>query len=430
VVTQPPTGRAIIHFDLDAFYASVEQLRRPELRGMPVIVGGGATPDGRSDLTRGVVSAASYEVRTFGVRSAMPLSRAVRLCPQAIVVPVDFPAYRAASGEVFALARAFTPLVEPLSLDEAFLDVGGSLLRFGSASDIARRLRDGILAQTGLHASFGIATSKVVAKVASDRDKPRGFVVVPAGGEAGFLAPLPLRALPGLGAAAERTLAALGIHTLGQLASMPVDVLERRCGHAPGRALWERAQGIDASPVTVPGRPKSVSREETFAADIADPGALHDHLRVMAAAVTRRLREGGWLARTVTIKLRHPDFTTLTRQHGLAAATDADRPVLAAGQRLVDACWTQGPVRLLGIGVTGLEDSAQLDLLDSGVARDTRIDHALDSLRARFGDHAVHRGTGPELRDLDYRGDDLRRLAGNAGDRPDEHERIADEDSP
>ncbi|MGA8362217.1 MAG: DNA polymerase IV, partial [Candidatus Dormiibacterota bacterium] len=241
------TQRAIIHLDLDAFYASVEQLRRPELRGLPVIVGGAPSGDGTAQLNRGVVSAASYEARAHGVHSAMPLRTALRMCPQAIVVPVDFRAYRDASQAVFDVARDYTPVIEPLSLDEAFLEVTGSTRRFGTAQHIAEEIRDRILGTSGLHASFGVATCKTVAKIASDLRKPRGFVVVEPGDEAAFLAPLPLRRLPGLGPAAERALSGLGISTLGQLAALPLDTVQRRVGRASGSSLWERAQGIDTA---------------------------------------------------------------------------------------------------------------------------------------------------------------------------------------
>ncbi len=329
-----PWPRAVIHLDLDAFYASVEQLRRPELRGRPVIVGGGG-PDHR----RGVVSAASYEVRRFGVRSAMPLVTALRLCPGAVVLPVDFPAYREKSAAVFAIARAYTPLLEPLSLDEAHLDVTGSQRRFGTAPAIAVEIRDRILAECGLHASFGVATSKTIAKVASEVRKPRGMVVVPPGEEAAFLAPLPLRALPGLGPAAEAALAGLGVSTLGQLAALPEETVRRRLGEAAGASLHRRAQGIDAAAVTVPGRPKSVSREETFLEDVADRGLLEERIRQLAADVGRRLRHGGWTAATVTLKLRDSRFATRSRQRTLAARVDADRLIAAAALELFTAAW-------------------------------------------------------------------------------------------
>jgi DNA polymerase-4 len=401
------TQRSIIHLDLDAFYASVEQLRRPELRGRPVIVGGAPSADGSPQLRRGVVSAASYEARVFGVHSAMPLFTAMRLCPQAVIVPVDFRAYRAASKSVFDIARDYTPVIEPLSLDEAFLEVSGSTLRFGSAQHIAEGIRDRILETTGLHASFGVATCKTVAKIASDLRKPRGFVVVDPGDEAAFLAPLPLRRLPGLGPAAERALNGLGITTLGQLAALPLDTVQRRVGRASGTSLWERAQGIDTAPVSVPGAPKSVSREETFARDVAQRSALHLRIAELSSDVGARLRTGGWTARTVTLKLRYSDFTTITRQETLATATATDTTVRDAAVALLDTAWSGDAVRLLGVGVSGLEEAPQLDLF-AQPAND-RIDRTLDSLRERFGQDAIRRGTGDGLHDLDWRGDDLRR---------------------
>jgi DNA polymerase-4 len=412
----PPGGwddqRGIIHLDLDAFYASVEQLRRPELRGRPVIVGGAPAPDGSAIRARGVVSAASYEARRWGVRSAMPLATALRLCPSATVVPVDFTAYREASAHVFAIARRYTPVLEPLSLDEAYLDVGGSRRRFGDPPQIAADIRNAILDECRLQASFGVATTKTVAKIASDLRKPRGFVVVAPGDEAAFLAPLALRVMPGLGPASERALDGLGVSTLGQLAALPLDVVRRRLGDAAGSSIWQRARGLDTSEVTIPGRPKSVSREETFDRDIGEGARLATRIRELAADVGHRLRKGEWRGRTVTLKLRYGDFTTLTRQVSLPAATDADRLIAGAAQRLLDATWTGAPVRLLGVGISGLEDAGQLDLLNVEDARDSRVDRILDSLQDRFGDHAVRRGTAvPALTDLDFRSDDLRRLS-------------------
>jgi DNA polymerase-4 len=401
------TPRSIIHLDLDAFYASVEQLRRPELRGFPVIVGGAPSTDGSPQLNRGVVSAASYEARAFGVHSAMPLRTALRLCPQAVIVPVDFRAYRDASKSVFDIARDYTPLIEPLSLDEAFLDVTGSARRFGSGREIAGEIRDRVLARSGLHASFGVATCKTIAKIASDLRKPRGFVVVEPGDEASFLAPLPLRRLPGLGPATERALSGLGVSTLGQLCALPLDTVQRRVGRAAGTSIWERAQGIDNAPVTLPGAPRSVSREETFARDVAERSALHLRIAELASDVGARLRTGGWTARTVTLKLRYTDFTTITRQQTLATATATDTTVRDAAVVLLDTSWSGDAVRLLGVGVSGLEDAPQLDLF-AQPAND-RIDRTLDRLRERFGQDAIRRGTGEGLHDLDWRGDDLRR---------------------
>ena len=408
----------IIHIDLDAFYASVEQRRRPELRGRPVIVGGGDSGNGRVHVSRAVVSAASYEARVHGVQSAMPLVRAIRLCPQAVVVPVDFPAYRAASAQVFAIVREYTPLVEPLSLDEAFLDVTGSELRFGPAARIAAAIRDRVHAECCLHASFGVATCKTVAKIASDLRKPRGFVVVEPGDEAAFLAPLPLRRLPGLGPATERALAGLGLTTLGELAALPLDVVQRRVGRAHGESLSQRARGIDPASVTLPGRPRSVSREETFAADINARSTLAERIAELSADVAARLRHGAWVGRTVTLKLRYTDFTTIARQVSLPTPTAADTVIRDTATALFDASWSGSPVRLLGVGMSALDDAAQMDLF--AARADHQLDTMLDSLRKRFGPAAIRRGAGAGLRDLDWRGDDLRAVESAATETSDE----------
>ena len=389
--------------DLDAFYASVEQRRRPELRGRAVIVGGG----GEGQTARAVVSAASYEARRFGVHSAMPLGRALRLCPDAVLLPVDFPAYRGASAQIFALARALTPLVEPLSLDEAYLDVSATP---GEPEEMAVRLRDQILETTGLDASFGVATCKTVAKIASDLRKPRGFVVVRPGEEAEFLRPLPLRTLPGLGPATADALAGLGLRTLGELARHPAALLERRLGRAAAISLTQRAQGIDSSPVTPPSVAKSISREETFGHDVAGSEQLRERVRHLSADVARRLRAAGLTARTVSLKLRLADFTTLTRQRPLEGGSDSDAEITAGALALLAATHKAGQaVRLLGVGVHHLEDAAQLDLFSAPADdRARRLDATLDALRRRFGPGALRRGAAsPELRDLDWRGEDL-----------------------
>ena len=389
--------------DLDAFYASVEQRRRPELRGRAVIVGGG----GEGQTARAVVSAASYEARRFGVHSAMPLGRALRLCPDAVLLPVDFPAYRGASAQIFALARALTPLVEPLSLDEAYLDVSATP---GEPEEMAVRLRDQILETTGLDASFGVATCKTVAKIASDLRKPRGFVVVRPGEEAEFLRPLPLRTLPGLGPATADALAGLGLRTLGELARHPAALLERRLGRAAAISLTQRAQGIDSSPVTPPSVAKSISREETFGHDVAGSEQLRERVRHLSADVARRLRAAGLTARTVSLKLRLADFTTLTRQRPLEGGSDSDAEITAGALALLAATHKAGQaVRLLGVGVHHLEDAAQLDLFSAPADdRARRLDATLDALRRHFGPGALRRGAAsPELRDLDWRGEDL-----------------------
>ncbi|HSP64877.1 MAG TPA: hypothetical protein VLO10_01685, partial [Candidatus Deferrimicrobium sp.] len=244
---------------------------------------------------------------------------------------------------------------------------------------------------------------------ASDLEKPRGMVMVPPGDEAAFLAPLPLRRLPGLGPASEKALSSLGLKTLGDLAAFPLPALKRRLGEHAGTSLSERARGIDRSEVTVPERPKSISREETFSEDISDRTELHRLLRACAADVGRQLRHGRWAARTATIKLRYSDFATYTRQHTFPTPQDGDVVLGQAGMALFDTAWSGAPVRLLGLGVSGVIDAAQLDLFDAaGAPRDTRLDRTLDALRERFGTAAPKRGGAPALRDLDFRGEDLR----------------------
>jgi DNA polymerase-4 len=407
--------RAIIHVDLDAFYASVEQLRHPELRGKPVLVGGGRDETGKLVLNRAVVSAASYEARAFGCRSAMPMWQALRLCPQAQVVPVDFVAYRAASAAVFSELRKITPLIEPLSLDEAFLDITGSQRVLGTPPEIAERLRQAIYNQTQLHASFGVASCKTVAKIASDHQKPQGMVVVTPGEEAAFLAPLPLRALPGLGPAGEKALSGLGISTLGQLAALPLDVVTRRIGDHAGRSVWQRAQGIDHAEVTIPGAPKSVSREETFGSDIDDLEPLLQRLRELSADVGGRLRHDRLAGRTVNLKFRYSDFTTLTRQHSLDAVTNADQTIAAAAITLFRNNWNGGKIRLLGVGLSNLQEAPQLELFGSQ-AKGAKLDFVLDEIRDRFGPQAARRGAAGSLHDRDFRGEDLRRPGGDNQD--------------
>jgi DNA polymerase-4 len=385
---------------MDAFYASVEQLRRPELRGKPVIVG--------HDGPRGVVAAASYEARKFGVRSAMPSATARRLCPAAIFVPPDFTAYREASARAFAVLRRYTPVIEPLSLDEAFLDLSGSREARARPEEVGRRLKAEVFEATGgLTASVGVATSKVVAKIASDLRKPDGLVVVVPGTEADFLAPLPLRMLPGLGPATERRLDGLGLRTVGDIAALPTEVLTARVGSS-GAGLKALALGDDPRPVTVPGLPKSISREVTFERDVVDPQSLRRTVRGLAQDVTQSVRRQRLWARTVRLKVRFAGFETHTFQATLSTPTDLDDDFLStADQLLGHALAERRPVRLVGIGAANLLEATQDSLFDADRSRRRALDGALDQLRQRFGPAAVRRGRPVAAEQRDFRRDDL-----------------------
>ena len=337
----------------------------------------------------------------------MPLRTALRLCPQAVLVPVDFRAYRDASKTVFGIARDYTPVIEPLSLDEAFLEVSGSVRRFGSPEHIAAEIRDRILAASGLHASFGVATCKTVAKIASDLRKPRGFVVVAPGDEAAFLAPLPLRRLPGLGPASERALSGLGISTLGQLAALPLDTIQRRVGRASGTSLWERSRGIDTAPVTRPGRSTKRLTGRDFRPRRRPAGrAPRTHLRARercGGAPPHRRVDGTHRDTQAPLLGLHHDHPP-----GDAGVVDRDRH-----HRSRRGCRTPRR-RLVGRRRAPARGGRHRPRRGStaGSVRPTandRIDHTLDSLRERFGQSAIRRGTGEGLHDLDWRGDDLRR---------------------
>ncbi len=354
-------ARTIIHADMDAFYASVEQRDRPELRGKPVVVGG--PPE-----ARGVVAAASYEARRFGIRSAMPMSRALRLCPQAVRVSPRFGRYGEISRQVMAIFRSLTPLVEPLSLDEAFLDVTGRVQRLGGVAALARGLKRQVRERTGLTVSIGVATNKTVAKIASDMKKPDGLVIVPPGRERAFLAPLPVRALWGVGPKAEAVLAKAGFRTIGQIAETGPERLEALFG-SRGRQLWEMAQGRDARPVEPEHERKSVGAETTFPRDLADGPELRQELGRMARDVWGRLSRPGLKARTVVLKLRYADFRTITRQASRPDPTDGLEEIRGMAAGLLDKAVAEGDrFRLLGIHCTNLSEgeSGQLALWTEG----------------------------------------------------------------
>ena len=392
-----------MHVDLDAFYASVEQLRRPELRGKPVIVGGAGV-----DGERGVVAAASYEARPFGVHSAMPLSRARRLCPNAVFVPCDFPAYREASKSVFAILDRYSPVIEPIALDEAYLDLTGEEALLGPPGTVAVRLRDEVKARCGLDLSIGVASCKLVAKVASELRKPRGLVVVPAGGEASFLALLPLAKLPGCGPASVLRLERIGVRTVGDLAALPDPLLGELFGQY-GRLLGAHARGIDPSPVLPPGDPKSISREVTFDRDLRDAAKVRATALGLLQDVAHSLRAHGLSARTVVLKIRYQPFDTLSRQATLPYPTDRDDQLATALRHLLEMQLDPSrPIRLIGAGVSNLEPCAtQLSLLEARSSRLAMLDEQLDELRGRFGDHVIARGAAPRPHQKDVRRDDL-----------------------
>jgi DNA polymerase-4 len=388
-----PVSRTILHVDMDAFFVSVELLDRPELRGRPVVVGG--TGD------RGVVAAASYEARAHGIASAMPTARARRLCPRAVFLPADHGRYAPVSRRIVEILRSYTPLVEPLSLDEAFLDVSGARRALGDGAVIGRSIRARVLAEEGLTCSVGVATTKTVAKLASEAAKPRpghagpryghGVHVVPPGGEASFLRPLPARALWGVGPATLSRLERLGARTVGDIADLPEVALVGALGRAHGRLLGQLARGVDPRPVVPGQRARSIGHEETFPTDLDAPDDLRREVVRLADAVAWRLRREGRAARTVTLKVRFGDFRTVTRSVTPPVPVE-DGPALAgAALGLLAGVDTAPGVRLLGVSGSGLVGAGTHQLSFDDVDRRRRHDvsGAVDAVRARFGEHAI-----------------------------------------
>jgi len=373
-------GCSILHVDMDAFFAAVEVRRRPELRGKPVVVGGLGP--------RGVVSSASYEARRYGIRSAMPAMRARALCPHAVFLPPDFTEYSAASAAVMAIFRDVTPLVEPLSLDEAFLDVAGAQRLLGRPAHLARDIRARIAGEQRLTCSVGVASSKFVAKLGSTRAKPDGVIVVPAGQVLDFLHPLPVDALWGVGERAAETLHRLGLMTVGDLAAAPVRMLRGALGEASAAHLHELAWGRDPRRVVAEQVEKSVGAELTYDTDATDPATIRRSLLALADKVGARLRAGGHVGRTVTIKIRMADFRTVNRSRTLPTPTDVAREIFAISWALFEALRVGEPIRLVGVRLEGLTAAAgasrQLTLGEP--ERGWReAEAATDAVTARFG---------------------------------------------
>jgi len=387
-------GCRIIHIDLDAFFVSVEQVDNPKLQGKPVVVGG--RPD-----RRGVVAAASYEARAFGLHAGMPLSTAQRLCPQAIFIEGSFPKYRLASEKFMAILAEVSPYLEPLSLDEAYLDATGFESIYGSIRQMAVKMKHRIKNELGLCASVGIATGKVVAKVASELSKPDGLLEVAAGGESFFLAPLPIAKLPGIGKKSERILTSLGIHSIGQLADLPLDMLKHHFG-AFGELIHRHANGIDDRAVEPPAAAKSISRETTFGTDTKDRSLLKATLSYLSERVGSELRQRGKQAKCVTLKLRYADFTAITRRHTLRQASNTDQAILNTGLQLLKRTLYQEKqaVRLIGIGVSSLVSGKQLDMLDTSTQRLEQLDRAIDRIRKKYGFAAIQTGRTLSLKDI------------------------------
>ncbi|WP_428940897.1 DNA polymerase IV [Fontivita pretiosa] len=385
-----PSGaddRSIVHVDLDAFFAAVEQLDNPELRGQPVLVGGQGP--------RAVVATASYEARPFGCRSAMPMALARRLCPQAIVVPPRFWRYRELSDAMFDILDDFTPVIEPLSIDEAFLDLSGTQRLLGGAQTVARRIKQRVRDELKLTISVGVAPNKFLAKLASDLHKPDGLTIVGREDVDRLLPPLPISRIWGIGPRTQARLNDLGIRTIGDIRKLPLELLVQNFG-SEGERYYRLARGLDDRPVTPDSRAKSIGQEQTFGIDIADAEELRRILLGQVEQVAWRLRRSGLRAGGVTLKIRDGQFNTITRAGRLAEPTDLTKPLWDAARTVFDA-WAHTqfkPLRLLGVQATRLSGEApQLPLFDDEQQqRQRRVDDAIDRIRQKYGQAAVRRG--------------------------------------
>jgi DNA polymerase-4 len=382
------SGCTVLHVDMDAFYASVELLRRPDLIGTPVIVGGG---------NRGVVLSATYEARRYGVHAAMPMARARRLCPSATVLLPHHEDYSRISAGVMEAFRSVTPVVEPLSLDEAFLDVSGALRRLGSPAQIGAALRDRIADEQGITCSVGVASTKFVAKLASGGAKPDGLLVVPHAQTVAFLHALPVSALWGVGERTEEALARLGLRTVADIAHTPESTLVRGLGEATGKHLHALAWGRDGRRVVAVAPERSIGSEETFSRDVDDPRVVHRELLRLAERTASRARAAGMAGRTVVLKVRFADFTTITRSRTLRERTDVTREIHATARDLFDAlALDRARLRLVGVRLEGLADAAtqprQL-VLGERAHGWREADEAVDKAGARFGAGSVRPAT-------------------------------------
>jgi DNA polymerase-4 len=381
--------RFIVHVDMDAFYAAVEQRDNPAFRGKPVVVG--ADPKGGAG--RGVVAACSYEARTFGIHSALPISLAYRKCPHAVFVRGDMKKYGRISRQIFAILERFTPDVEPISIDEAFLDITGSYHLFGSPEDTCRRIKAAVRRETGLTASIGMAPNKMTAKIASDLEKPDGLVVVSRKGLLDFLHPLPVEKLWGVGKRTLEALQGLNIHTIGDLSRWEQEDMAGRLGKA-GMHVWRLANGLDPREVRAEGAAKSIGHEYTFAEDEIDRERIEDVLMWLSEKVSRRMRRQGYKGRTVTLKIRLADFSTFTRAATLARATNfVDDLYRCAFRKLGEFKPGHRPIRLIGIQVSNLEHEERQLGLFSGQGTDAEkkecLHSAVDAIKDRYGESAI-----------------------------------------
>jgi DNA polymerase-4 len=377
----------ILHIDLDSFFVSVELLEQPDLRGKPVAVGGQADQ-------RGVIASASYEARKFGVRSAMPTRTALQLCPELVVLHGRHDLYSQHSRKVMQVLYEITPLVEQISIDEAFLDITGTELRYGSPEKLARTLHDRVRDEFGLPCSIGVASNKLVAKIATENAKPNKILIVPHGAEAKFLAPQPVRMLWGVGPKTAETLKSIGIETIGQITQTRSDILARSLGTRGADDLIRHANGISSADIETDRVTKSISQENTFARDVTDVKRLRAEILEQSEHVGAQLREENLGARTIAIKLRYKDFSTFTRQITLPQPTNLDQPIFEAAWKLFETNWTRRAVRLIGVAARGLGPAAkQLNLFEPQDNRAEKLTQAVDAIRQKFGESKLKRGS-------------------------------------